>query len=111
MSVVKINGRTYHNVEVNDGKENFPRTLTFILPKANLDLDEVAADFSCEDNVLTVDEIEYTGYTMFRSLAYDLVQIVIVLSQPTEQEQLDQTNKQIEELQDAVTELVEMIGG
>lgn len=111
MSVVKINGRTYQNVEVTDGKDNFPRTLTFIIPKANLDLDEVAADFSCEDNVLTIDDVEYTGYIMFRSMAYDLSQIVIVLSQPTEQEQLDQANKEIEELQDAVAELIEIIGG
>ena len=111
MSEVLINGRTYNNVEVHDGYNNSPRTLTFIIPKGNLDLDDIATDFSSKCNVIKIDNVDYTGYVVFGSFAYDLVNVVIVLSQKTMQEQLDDANAEIAELQDATAELIEMIGG
>ena len=109
MSVVLIHGTTYNDVEVQFHNDD-PKAITFIIPKGNLDLDEVAADFSAGDNLVTIDEVEYTGYVMFKSLAYDLDQIVILLSQKTVQEQLNEANAEIAELQDATAAILEIIG-
>ena len=110
MSVVLINGTTYNEVEVHFNNDD-PRSITFILPKGDLDLDEVAADFSAADNHITIDDVVYTGYVMFKSLAYDLNQVVILLAQRSVQEQLDEGQTEIAELQDAVAEILEIIGG
>ncbi len=111
MSVVIIHGTTYNDVEVQFNSYNDPKTITFILDKGELDLDNVAADFSAGDNVVTIDEEEYKGYTVFKSLAYDLNKIVILISQKSVEEQLIDANKEIEELQDATAEILEIIGG
>ena len=109
MSVVTINKHTYSDVEVTFNNEQ-PKSITFILPKGHLDLDEVAADFSASENVVVIDDEEYTGYVMFRSLAYDLEQIVILISQKSVEEQLADANAEIAELQDATTAIIELLG-
>lgn len=109
MSKVIIHGATYNDVEVTFGKDNEPKDITFQIPKGSLDLDNVAADFSAGANTLTIDDVEYKGYVVFKSLAYDLDKIVILIAQKSVQEQLDDANAQIAELQDAVSEII--IGG
>lgn len=108
MSVVQINGTTYSDVEVNFNNDS-PKSITFILPKGHLDLDNVAADFSASENVVIVDDVEYTGYVMFRSLAFDLEKIVVLIAQKSVEEQLADANAQIAELQDATTAILEII--
>lgn len=110
MSVVMINGTTYNDVEVQFAY-NEPKTITFILNKGELDLDNVAADFSSQANVIVIDEEEYKGYVVFKSLAYDLDKIVILVSQKSLEEQLADANREIEELQDATAEIIEIISG
>ena len=111
MSVVTIHGTTYNNVEVQFNTYNDPKTITFILNKDGLDLDDVAADFSAGENTVVIDDTSYTGYVIFKSLAYDLNKVVILISQKSLEEQLADANKEIEELQDATAEILEIIGG
>ncbi len=111
MSVVKINGHTYSDVEVNFNNGSAPKSITFIMNKGKLDLDEVAADFSAQCNVITVDDEDYTGYIVFKSIVFDLKQIVVHVAQKSVEEQLIDANKEIEELQDATAAIIEMIGG
>lgn len=109
MSTVIINGTTYSDVEVlfNDVS---PKSITFMIPKAELDLDDVAHDFSEGGNNVEIDEEKYSGYVVFKSLAYDLQTIVVLLSQKSLEEQLADANKEIEELQDATAEILNIIG-
>lgn len=110
MSVVLINGTTYSDVEVHFNNDD-PKSITFIIPKGELDLDNVAGDFSSGQNVITIDEEEYKGYVVFKSFAYDLQQIVILLAQKSVQEQMEDDEAEIAELQDAVAEILGIIGG
>lgn len=110
MSTVLINGTTYNDVEVDFYNDNNPKTVSFAMAKGGLDLDDVARDFSTETNIITIDDVEYKGYVVFKSLAYDLNSIVILLSQKSLEEQLADANKEIEELQDATASIIEIIG-
>lgn len=107
MSTVIIKGTTYNDVEVNFDNISDPKTITFIIPKGTLDLDAVAADFSSGENVVVIDDVEYKGYVVFKSLAYDLDKIVVLISQKSVAELLEDANVQIEELQDAVAAIIE----
>ena len=109
MSVVKINGTTYSDVEVTFGN-GAPKSLTFIMEKGSLDLDDVARDFSAGENVIIIDDEEYTGYVIFRSLAFDLDKIVVLISQKSVEEQLADAHAEIAELQDATAAIVELLG-
>ena len=109
MSVVTIRGTTYTDVEVIFHNDS-PKSITFSIPKANLDLDEVAADFRAGENVVTINGEEYLGYVMFRSLAYDLDKIVILIAQKSVEEQLAEANAEIAELQDATAAILELLG-
>lgn len=110
MSTVIINGTTYENVEVLFNDDNSPKTITFMMPKADLDLDNVAHDFSEGGNNVEIDGEIYKGYVSFKSLAYDLEKIVILISQKSVEEQLADANREIEELQDATAEILNIIG-
>ena len=111
MSVVIINNHTYSDVEVEFHNGSYPKSITFIMNKGELDLDNVAADFSSHNNVITINDVEYSGYVNFVSIVYDLKQIVVHISQKSIEDQLEDANKKIDELQDATAEIIGMIGG
>ena len=109
MSQVVINNVTYDDVIVRVEENTDPSTLEFTMAKGERDLDRVATDFSCGQHEITVGETVYKGYTVFVSISTDLTSIVIVLSQKSVKDQLEDTYNQIAELQDATASIIEMM--
>ena len=83
-------------------------TITMSFPYEDIDIDDTLAVFQSLPNTITIDDVEYSGYTVFKSMSYDGDAVLITISKVSQAEMITDLQSQIEELQLALAELAEV---